>query len=477
MLRLLLFPVFLFGCIPLFSQTQIAVSNHPEATANGNQRKIVRNMNDQVFVVFGDVVNDTSRIMGISNTAEFTQWTEPAEICTGKNPTLVLCHEDWDEWFGLIYENPGSPQQIVYRYSEDFEEWSEPVLLSDPLSDSRLPVADVDSSGCVNVLWIEKEVQEHLVYAQLNADTLTERFTVVSSDSICNIAIANHLQYFKDDLFFGLHTYPDTLLFYLSTDHLETMELLYDTLGISPCITYNSAIEGHPVGNAVRFMFQDQGPWGSLYEVQAHEYDYSNIAVNSLFFPGVYRELCVNNLLPDLGYSFIYIDESGNLIHAFSFGPYYEWCQIMETIEPGDGPILHPSLAYKNFNMHYVDFIWMEDNGSNFSIYHKRDQKQVGMGIDTTGMRGFYFTGGPNPFSGRLEMTVYHQQDPSEPELAVFDPHGRFIRNLPVFFTGKKYRTSWDATTADGTSIQPGIYLIRCTVGKFRTVKKVVYQP
>lgn len=477
MLRLILSIVLLTVWYSASTQTQIAVTYHPEATANGNQRKIVRNWWDNVFVVFTDVLDDTARIMGVSNTAEFTQWTETIEICTGKNPTLVLCRDNWDEWFGLIYENSGSPQQIFYRYSEDFEEWSNPILLSDPAMDCRLPVADVDSSGCINVLWIEKEVQEHLVYARLNADTLTERFTVMSTDSICNIAIANHLQYFKDDLFFGIHRYPDTLQFYRSTDHLTTKELLFDTLGVSPCITYNSAIDGHPIGNAVRFMFRDNGDWGELYEVQAHEYDYSNIAVNSLFFPGVYRELCVDNILPDLGYSFLYLNESGYLIHAFSFGPYYEWCQIMETIEPASGPILHPSIAYKNFNMHYVDFIWMEENGSNYTIYHKRDQKQVGLGIDTMGMRGFYFTGGPNPFSGILEMTIHHQQDPSEPELAVFDAQGRLIRTLDVRYTGKKYRASWDASGTDGAPVTPGIYLIRCTVGKYRTVKKVVYQP
>ena len=60
---------FLLSIITLLSaditaQTIIATSNHPGATSNHNQRKIVRDSVDNIYVVFMDFYNQESKIKG-----------------------------------------------------------------------------------------------------------------------------------------------------------------------------------------------------------------------------------------------------------------------------------------------------------------------------------------------------------------------------------------------------------------------------
>jgi len=54
MKRLSLYIVFLLTAFEISAQTLIATSNYTHATANHNQRKIVRDKADNVYVVFVD---------------------------------------------------------------------------------------------------------------------------------------------------------------------------------------------------------------------------------------------------------------------------------------------------------------------------------------------------------------------------------------------------------------------------------------
>ena len=76
--------------VDITAQTLIATSNHPEATANHNQRKIVRDSNDNIYVVFVDTNNQESVIKGVMYDNIAGQWNNAFEIINGQNPTLSI---------------------------------------------------------------------------------------------------------------------------------------------------------------------------------------------------------------------------------------------------------------------------------------------------------------------------------------------------------------------------------------------------
>ena len=50
--------IFLLQTFVLQAQTLIATSKHPEATANHNQRKIVRDTADNIYVVYQNILSN-----------------------------------------------------------------------------------------------------------------------------------------------------------------------------------------------------------------------------------------------------------------------------------------------------------------------------------------------------------------------------------------------------------------------------------
>ena len=98
-------------------QTQIATSKCIDATANRNQRKIVRDTLDNVYVVYHDSLDGNMVVKGLFLNRETETWSEPAVICNGKNPTIAISR---DCKFFLIYETDDIVPKIAYISSFDF---------------------------------------------------------------------------------------------------------------------------------------------------------------------------------------------------------------------------------------------------------------------------------------------------------------------------------------------------------------------
>src|ERR1039457_635836 len=77
----------------IHAQTLIATSSNPQATANQNQRKIVRDTSDNIFVVFEDTYNQQNIIKGVMYSKSAGQWSTPATIRNGQNPTLSISQD------------------------------------------------------------------------------------------------------------------------------------------------------------------------------------------------------------------------------------------------------------------------------------------------------------------------------------------------------------------------------------------------
>jgi|GEM_PF-1197674 len=463
--------------VNLNAQTLIATSHDDYATAHNNQRKIVRDSADNVYVVYTDWVNQHHIIKGVWLNRTTNEWSEPFEIVEGRNPTLAISA---DNQIHLVCRTDEDTSRIIHSRTTDFTTWQPFAVISDTLFRSVVPVADIDGSGKLNIFWRQytETNTKSLAYACIVDDSLVQRKIVLTKNEISDVAVANHLLYYNDNLLFAIHFDTDSLQFFVSEDNMETTELLYATQGTFPCISYNSVYEGPPDINYIRLLYINNVylEW-ALTEV---EIDYnSGLDVTLLPFDWV-DYVCIDNLLPPIGYSFLFMWLSGELFHGFSYGGFSSsgWATVLDTITSNG--ISYPSIAYKHFNPEFVDFVWMEMNNDTQEIFHKRDEKFIySAGVnDPEPGKGFTITGFPNPFADFFTIDVVIEEGEATPQIEVFNTHSQLIRRLEVKNSElRKFQTVWDATNLNGDKVPAGTYILLCTVADKRTARKVLFKP
>ncbi len=467
MIKYLLSAVIFLTAVDINAQTLIASSNHSEATANHNQRKIVRDSSDNVYIVFVDTLNQENIIKGVMYDNIGGQWNDPAFIINGNNPTLSICK---NSRIHLIFESNDSITEIRHISSLNFFNWTSEIVISDTANSSKCPVADIDSLGNLNVFWVQinDRLNESLIYACINEDTLIERKCITTKSEVKDIAVANHLQYVRNDLFFAVQFDQDSLQFFRSTDNTETYDTIYTTFGSQPCITYNTAWDITPDDNILRLLYIDST--SQLIELESSMPDFNSINQGYLV-PGQTDYVCVDNLIPAMGYSYLFM-QNGNLYHGFSYGIGSNY--IMDSVLNN---VIHPSIAYKHFNFEFVDFIWMENNGSGYDIYHKRDEKHIWVSIeDYEKGKGFSIVGYPNPFTEHLSINVSVNDQKAIPIIQIYNSNSQLVKILePEKESDNEFSYKWFGTDQNSNKVNSGLYVIMCSVGDTRTARKVVY--
>jgi hypothetical protein len=451
------------------AQTLIATSSNPQATANQNQRKIVRDTIGNIYVVFEDTYNQENIIKSVMYSKIADQWSNPVTIRNGRNPTLAISR---DGEIHLLYETNDSLPVIMHTRSSDFLNWTQDIVVSDPSHSSILPVSDVDSAGKVNVFWIRTNdsVSKSLLYAGIMGDSIVETKTVLTRNDITNVAVANHLKYRDNTLLFAVNMDPDSVRFFVSTDNMKTYNSIYADEGSQPCITYNSWFQDwDPGGNLARFLYISS--LTVLVEIATEGPDFTYDDSRWLQWDADY--VCIDDIAPPIGYSYLFM-ENGILYHGFSFFPETAQNTIMDSVTTNP---LNPSIDYKSFDFYYVDFIWMENNGNGYNIFYKHDPKHIWIdATDNLPGKSFTITGYPNPFSESLTINVTLKDAKTIPVIQIYNS-GSHLINTPEgkFSSPGTYSFAWDGTNQTGDKVAPGIYLILCTAGDQRTSRKVVY--
>jgi len=474
MKKFILFAVIYVFTINLFSQTIIATSNHSEATANHNQRKIIRDSDGNMYMVFVDYIDQQNVVKGLMYDHALQQWGDAFQITEGTNPTLAISADDH---IHLLLQSSSSPAEILYFQTDIFSSWLPPDTISYPGKSSSLPVADVDAAGKLNVFWKQQndDYTESLIYAAISDAKPLERKTVFIKTQISDIAIANHLQYIDNSLYFAMQYNLDSIAFFVSVDWMDSFDTLYTATGSQPCISYNSSWLNLNEGSA-RFLYIN--PNHKPCEMEVFHYDtyYVEGPFEMPFWEDV-EYVCIDDLAPPIGYSFLSLGE-GQLRHNFSYG--YQWNNWMSTMEyiTGNG-IINPSIAYKHFNFEYVDFIWMDDSGIDNDIYYMRDAKHVWTGAhDPEAGKGFSITGEPNPFSTEISLTISVEEEYNTPRLEVYNTNSQLVKTLiPEQNDTRNYYVRWAGLDESGVAVSPGVYIIMCTVGDKRTARKLIYTP
>jgi len=214
MIRTILISVMCFLILnSVNSQALIATSAHPDATANHNQRKIIRDDFGNIFVVFIDTAGQGNVIKGVEYHS--SAWGTPANIFDGFNPTIAISD---DNTIYLVYESNDSISEIRYTSTLDFITWTPAITISDTSYKCYLPVADVDSSAGLNIFWTRKidSLNESIVYARIINDTLNNQLIIDTKSEINDIAIANHLNYGNDVLIFAVQHNQDSINYFIS---------------------------------------------------------------------------------------------------------------------------------------------------------------------------------------------------------------------------------------------------------------------
>ena len=128
----------------------------------------------------------------------------------------------------------------------------------------------------------------------------------------------------------------------------------------------------------------------------------------------------------------------------------------------------------------YVDFIWMEDIGNEYKIYHKREDKHIFIpGIeDMEYGKGFSITGSPNPFTDQINIEVFVEEEGAVPFIKIYNTASQLVNTLlPVYRDDHTFYFIWKGTTKRDVKAKEGIYIVLCTAGDKRIARKISYKP
>jgi hypothetical protein len=471
-MKLIIYFLIFFSASNISAQTLIASSNSIEATANHNQRKIVRDSLDNVYVVFVDSTEQGKIIKGLWLNKQVNDWTSATEIVNGTNPSLSI--NKYGK-FSLVFESNDSLKAICYTSSWDFSNWSPTKKISDSDYYCCLPICDSDSTGKLNIFWIKYQAssQQSLMFASLADGTLYNKRTIATKSVINDIAIANHLRNFDDNVIFSLRFMNDSLQFLRLNNNSETIDTIYETLGSQPCISYNDLLSDKdryytPNEYSVRIMYLDNTK--KLIEAQCILDALQDNVPSRIVESQATDFICIDDVLVPLGYGFLYM-KNGNLYSGFSYGALGGWSTILDSISTNP---MNPSLAYKNFSPLFIDYIWMERNNNSFDIYYKRDEKQKNVSAkDYESGKGFSITGYPNPFNDILNIEINVNDESNQPIIEIYDLNLKKLNILqPTNQSNRKYYYRWDINDL----LPSGIYFLKCTVGQKTIVRKVIYK-
>lgn len=441
------------------SQEVIATVKYPSATANHNQRKIIRDSEENIYVVYTDSSANKLSVKGLYYTRSTDIWSDPVNICEGTNPSIAINKENC---IFLLFQSNDSVSKIKMKCSDDFTSWSDGQTLSDTLFTCYLPVADSDSDGILNIMWIQKNGNgtNSCMYVKVQNEEHILSRVITTKDKISDIAIANSLGYQSNVLYFAYRFSTDSIIFCCSDDYLISIDSVYKTQGSQPGLTYNEDL--------VRLLYIDNN--NNLIQREQID-DVECCFEDEILHASKVDYICVDDIVPHIGYSYLFI-KNDSLFHGFS--QERGWPRmILDTISTNP---IYPSIAYKQFNVEYIDFIWMESADSGFKIYYKRDEKYqyIYPNVETETVKGFKITGYPNPFTKFLNITVEIEQNKHIPSIDIFDAKSRLITSLnPEKISDRNYHFKWIVT--DNSEVIPqGLYFIRCTVGNNRITKKVI---
>lgn len=454
-----------------------ATSHCNSATANHNQRKIVRYFDDIIYIVYQDIVQDSNIIKFINYNINTHTWSSPVILFNGKNPSLSI---NSNGELSLVYESDDSLSSILYSNMSPSGTWSIPDTISDGNNRNIIPVADVDSLGTIHIVWIEDSTDlDKVKYLNIIEDTINDIHILYTDSVISDVSVATNLQYWGNDVFVTFYIENKNMIHFLCSKDYGQNWNSFNYYGSHPCITiglhpypYNpwgaysqpKLVYLDSANNAVIMEYNDTTASDTTYQ---QEYTECKLVVDSMV-----SYICVDDpiYIPVFGFGFLYI-KNGTLFQAFADDQdSFFIIQILNTFSVNP---IYPNIAYKHFNMMTVDYIWMEYNGNEYELYYKSADKFI---ITNTESYKKYLddalTAFPNPFYSTIEINISPNTTIEHPDVSIYDFNGKLIKTLKRD-NNSDYTFTWNAQDLNGNFVAPGTYIVR-SITKVNKAGKVI---
>jgi hypothetical protein len=438
-----------------YPQTIIATIQNSQATENHNQRKIIRDYDNHVYVFYQDFVEGSWGIYQVVYESLSSGWSEPEYLVPGNNPAAAIGFTDS---IFLTYRSNDESGKIMLMKKAPGGDWFPPVQISmaDSL-DNLLPVADVDMEEKVLISWIERGNPDDKVmfYKKGQVNEL------YSSDSISDLSLSTSLQMTMDtSVFLALEESGERVKFFKFINPNE-MELLLDTLGTRPCQSIGVYA---PIGLDdlyPRLMYLDQSNNISLASFESSIYQIGPYILVSASV----NDLAIDDELEPIGFGFLYSDNNG-FYYAFASHTFVPQATIMDDYPES---CFNFSIAYKHFSATNVDYIWMESSGLSNKIYYKRSNKipyDPGLDIKVNKDNGNELWFSSNPFRDKISLKLY-TKEATQPAVKIYDLNGSVIKTITeITYQGDYFSFEWDGRNESGSRVNSATYILNITIGK-----------
>jgi hypothetical protein len=471
--RYLAFLLLLFLNYQGNGQSHIATTQSENAIINHNQRKLVRDSNDNMYVAFIDIEENINIIRFVSYDLLSDSWELSDQFLYGKNPSLAISRENE---IHLVYESNDSLNTILYSRMQQSGEWSSSIIISDSIHKNILPVADIDSASVTHIVWIKDGIDVDVVkYTNIKGDIISEVQTLYTDTIITDITIATDLHYHNNDVFVSYST-NNEIHFQYSKDYGDNWELFGPYIGSHPCISvgfYPIPYEHKDSYLQPKLFYLDNVDNAVLMQYgDTLSGQYTEVNSNPLLVvESPVDELHIDDVILPHGFGFIFAKD-GHICEAFAYMELTNGLWVNDTL-PEDA--FNPNVAYKSFRPFTVDYLWMEDNGSGYNIFCKETQKFPNAIEPQNNIHGDILTAYPNPFKSFITIHIELENRIVKPEVWIYSIKGQLIKKLKVSDQDNNSNLVyvWDGRHSNGKMVSSGLYVVHATsedIDIYRTI-------
>ena len=482
----------------------IGYSNHYNATASSNGRKMVRTANDRRVVVYQDSVADKPVIRWTCSNDGFN-WSPPAVMASGSFPALAVSDENWIYLVWCLDDQQG----LGVAYSTDgATTWTPSIeIRPEAMAKSRFPAIEATTQA-VHLVWQQEDLAnavEKISYQRFSKD-LSQTLTPILTLSAKNFhsrfpVIAGDLEFKTEFMHLAWNEYPTT--------------------GDQPRIIYCNFIESAGPPN-----------WGFITPVAVPGLSgksHPSISVRNLNFSGNLTAqitlACIDAVNGRLITTFLHASPKGLQaikIDSITAGPnsstsaddvYLGSCAIvwqsngniyygqtvderivtMPPIRVCNDTAAHcrnPNVCYKTFRRDSIDVVWTDGDHAPYRVMYRRMAKQYkpvtidDMYRSKVLPRDFALLQNyPNPFwsaatsraAGNPETKIrFALPQTRHVVLKIFNLLGKEIRTLlEAEYQAGYHQILWDGKDKSGKPVASGVYLYQLRVGDFSQIKKM----
>ena len=458
--------IILFFYFPIYGQDLIDQGLLFTSFSRKNQRNIVRDSEDNLYIVYHDyeAVGFNHWIKLVYNDNLQKIWSEPYIMAKGQEPSIAI---DKNNNLHLLYTNSS---KIIYASKKYNETWNEPWATAFRIDDEsysatkEYPVGDTDSSGCFHILYRTIDnVNTTLEYVKICKDTISSRQTIFESntDTVEDYSIATHLCFSNDIVFITYQLSNDSIYFLNSFDNgysWQTPEFFKVYEGLEPMLsigigTYSTGLRMEATFPTIISSDYDN----CLYKYLFWSIEGEGFVENLISSP--VNDYSLDDVISPFGFSFIF-SRNDTLFHAFDN---YQDLEIRDTL------IVQPkaiTMAYKQFRVDVVDILWINHNAQ---LYYYRTQKISNAIEKHINKNKLDFIAFPNPFRDGITFTIYNENNSEIGELIIYDIQGKTIHKEVLNNLQEVTKYNWDYK-----SIKSGTYFVRLTGNNSSVIKKII---